>query len=187
MKPGSRPKGPLPKGSLPRGSLLKGSRPVTCDRSVASPYRAEGPLVFKTASRVQGYKARIRVPSYLMCAVNEGLEDPDRAARLIAEALNASPVSMEYGETFEALQRGTVDCTLAQLLPSEEAGLLEIAPNVSYASPESSLSSRGAGAAACAPRGNAADSRIARTRRGRCWTGCGPRTAWRRCAPAHGR
>jgi hypothetical protein len=67
MKPGSRPKGSLPKGSLP----------VTCDRSTASPYRAEGPLVFKTASRVQGYKARIRVPSYLMSAANKGLEDPD--------------------------------------------------------------------------------------------------------------
>ncbi|OJJ11520.1 hypothetical protein BKI51_07190 [Alphaproteobacteria bacterium AO1-B] len=94
MKPGSRPKGPLPKGSL-----LKGSLPVTCDRSVASPYRAEGPLVFKTASRVQGYRARIRVPSYLMCAVNEGLEDPDRAARLIAEALNAHALLRATGTT----------------------------------------------------------------------------------------
>ncbi|GAA4282677.1 hypothetical protein GCM10022261_02080 [Brevibacterium daeguense] len=60
--------------------------------------------------------------------------------------LGASPVSMEYVEVFEALQRGTVDCTLAQLLPSEEAGLLEVAKNVAYTSEENSLSGRSAGA-----------------------------------------
>lgn len=71
---------------------------------------------------------------------------PSVSLEKVASNLGATPVSMEYVEVFEAIQRGTVDCTLAQLLPSEEAGLLEIAPNVSYASPESSLSSRGAGA-----------------------------------------
>lgn len=71
---------------------------------------------------------------------------PSVSLEAVASNLGATPVSMEYVEVFEAIQRGTVDCTLAQLLPSEEAGLLEIAPNVSYASPESSLSSRGAGA-----------------------------------------
>ena len=49
----------------------------------------------------------------------------------IVEALNASPVSMEYGETFEALQRGTVDCTFVQPLVAGSTGLLEVAPHVS--------------------------------------------------------
>ncbi|WP_051297321.1 TRAP transporter substrate-binding protein DctP [Brevibacterium album] len=46
--------------------------------------------------------------------------------------MGASPVSMEYTETYEALQRGTVDCTLGQLVPSAEAGIFEVAPNVGY-------------------------------------------------------
>ncbi|MBO9419195.1 hypothetical protein J7481_06785 [Labrenzia sp. R4_2] len=48
---------------------------INCDRPTANPDRAERPLVFKTASRVQGYRARIRVPSYLMCATNDGPVD----------------------------------------------------------------------------------------------------------------
>ena len=60
--------------------------------------------------------------------------------------LGGSPVSMEYVEVFEALQRGTVDCTFAQLLPSEETGLLEVAKHVAYTTPENSLSGRSAGA-----------------------------------------
>ncbi len=46
--------------------------------------------------------------------------------------LAATPVSMAYPETFEALQRGTVDCTLGQLVPSAEAGLFEVAPNLNF-------------------------------------------------------
>ena len=46
--------------------------------------------------------------------------------------LGATPVSMEYAETFEALQRGTVDCTLGQLVPSAEAGIFEVAPHLGY-------------------------------------------------------
>jgi len=46
--------------------------------------------------------------------------------------LNATPVSIEYTETFEALQRGTVDCTLGQLVPSAEAGIFEVAPHLGY-------------------------------------------------------
>ncbi|MGO1878798.1 MAG: TRAP transporter substrate-binding protein [Brevibacterium yomogidense] len=62
------------------------------------------------------------------------------------QELGGSPVSMEYVEVFEALQRGTVDCTFAQMLPSEETGLLEVAKNVSYTTAENSLSGRSAGA-----------------------------------------
>lgn len=49
----------------------------------------------------------------------------------IAESIGASPVSMEYGEAFEALQRGTVDCTFIQGMVAGSTGLLEAAPNVS--------------------------------------------------------
>lgn len=48
----------------------------------------------------------------------------------IAEGIGASPVSMEYGETFEALQRNTVDCTFVQGQVAGSTGLLEVAPHV---------------------------------------------------------
>lgn len=64
----------------------------------------------------------------------------------VVEALGASPVSMEYVEVFEALQRGTVNCTFAQLLPSAESGILEVAPHISYSSDDFSMSSRAVGA-----------------------------------------
>lgn len=49
----------------------------------------------------------------------------------ISENIGASPVSMEYGEVFEALQRGTVDCTFIQGMVAGSTGLLEVAPHVS--------------------------------------------------------
>ncbi|GAA2010086.1 C4-dicarboxylate ABC transporter substrate-binding protein [Brevibacterium samyangense] len=64
----------------------------------------------------------------------------------VANALGASPVSMEYVEVFEALQRGTIDCTFAQLISSAESGVLEVAPHVGYTSDADSMSSRAVGA-----------------------------------------
>lgn len=48
----------------------------------------------------------------------------------ITESIGASPVSMEYGETFEALQRNTVDCTFVQGQVAGSTGLLDVAPHV---------------------------------------------------------
>lgn len=50
----------------------------------------------------------------------------------LANAIGASPVSMEYGETYEALQRNTVDCTFVQPQVAGSTGLLEVAPHVSH-------------------------------------------------------
>ncbi|SLM90126.1 C4-dicarboxylate ABC transporter substrate-binding protein [Brevibacterium yomogidense] len=50
----------------------------------------------------------------------------------LAETIGASPVSMEYGETYEALQRNTVDCTFVQPQVAGSTGLLEVAPHVSH-------------------------------------------------------
>lgn len=48
------------------------------------------------------------------------------------EGLGGSPTSLEYTKTYEALQWGTVDCTLSATLPATTSGFLEVAPNVSY-------------------------------------------------------
>ena len=98
----------------------------------------------------------ISTGSYYSVCTDEGTALDDYQGRQIRVAsvaherqvseLGGSPVSMEYVEVFEALQRGTVDCTFAQLLPSEETGLLEVATSVAYTTAENSLSGRSAGA-----------------------------------------
>lgn len=58
-------------------------------------------------------------------------------------ALGGSAVSMEYGETFEALQRNTVDCTLQQSLTATVGGVPEVAPNAAFAT-DRAFGNRGA-------------------------------------------
>lgn len=60
------------------------------------------------------------------------------------EALGATGTSLEYTETFEALQRNLVDCSLATTLSATMTGLSEVAPHVAY-STEAGFA-RGAGA-----------------------------------------
>jgi TRAP-type C4-dicarboxylate transport system substrate-binding protein len=98
----------------------------------------------------------ISTGTYLSVCAEPGTAPEDWTGRTVrvgnsaheqqAQSLGGTPTSMAYTEVFEALQRGTVDCTLAQFRPSEEAGLLEAAPYVAYTSEENSLSGRAAGA-----------------------------------------
>lgn len=60
----------------------------------------------------------------------------------VVDNVDATPVSMEWVETFKALQRGTVDCSMAQLHSSAEGGVPEVAPYIIYSSDENSMSSR---------------------------------------------
>ena len=48
----------------------------------------------------------------------------------IVEDMGASPVSMQFVEAYEALQRNTIDCTLGGLRIGAEYGFLEVAPHV---------------------------------------------------------
>lgn len=94
--------------------------------------------------------------TYMSVCAEPGTAPDDWAGRTVrvgntaheqqAQNLGGTPTSMEYVEVFEALQRGTIDCTLAQMLPSEEAGLLEVASHVAFTSEENSMSGRAAGA-----------------------------------------
>ncbi|GAA4284704.1 hypothetical protein GCM10022261_22350 [Brevibacterium daeguense] len=115
--------------------------------SLLDEYEAQGVVPLTPIISSGGY--------YSVCA-DPGSEPDDWKGRQIrvastshlgvVEALGASPVSMEYVEVFEALQRGTVDCTFAQLLPSAEGGILEVAPHISYSTDDHSMSSRAVGA-----------------------------------------
>lgn len=57
--------------------------------------------------------------------------------------LGSSPTSIPYTEAFEALQRGTIDCTIAPLRASEEGGILQVATHLSVVPEGNSLSNRG--------------------------------------------
>ncbi|WP_169570503.1 TRAP transporter substrate-binding protein DctP [Nocardioides insulae] len=50
----------------------------------------------------------------------------------IAESIGSTGVSMEYGETFEALERGTVDCTFVQPQVAGSTGIMEAAPYLGH-------------------------------------------------------
>lgn len=51
-----------------------------------------------------------------------------QAHEVAVRELGASPVSLEFPETYEALQRGTVDCAVGNLSTAEQSGWLEVAP-----------------------------------------------------------
>ncbi|WP_349827271.1 C4-dicarboxylate ABC transporter substrate-binding protein [Brevibacterium litoralis] len=51
---------------------------------------------------------------------------------LVIQGVNGNPVSVQYTEAFEALQRNTIDCAFVQFAAATNFGLPEVAPNISY-------------------------------------------------------
>lgn len=89
---------------------------------VCNPQNAEN-------SKADDWKARqIRI----------GTQDGEAAVRDIG----ANPVSLEYVEAFEGLQRSTIDCTMTQLGSAASLGVTTAAPNISYLA-EGSFAARG--------------------------------------------
>ncbi|GAA4513854.1 TRAP transporter substrate-binding protein DctP [Brevibacterium yomogidense] len=70
-----------------------------------------------------------------------GTQDSEAAVR----DMGANPVSLEYVEAFEALQRNTIDCTMTQLGSAAVFGVTTVAPNISYLT-EGSFAGRAAAA-----------------------------------------
>lgn len=64
-------------------------------------------------------------------------------------ALGANPVSLAYVETYEGLQRNTVDCALASPAAARAGGTVEVAHNIMYT--ENVSFARGIGALAAGP------------------------------------
>lgn len=64
------------------------------------------------------------------------------AHHAIMDSIGASPVSLQTGEEFDALQRGTIDCTLSHINTDVNAGVMEVAPYIHYTSGENSLPGR---------------------------------------------
>lgn len=62
----------------------------------------------------------------------------------LIESIGAVPVSLEYMETFEALQRNTIDCTMIVTSPALEAGYFDVAPHTQYTGEQAAPRSMGA-------------------------------------------
>lgn len=73
----------------------------------------------KDASTLDGWKGtQVRVGS--------------PAALEMVESVGGTPVSIAGVEAYEALQRGTIDCSLATVSDIAQGGFLEVAPHLSY-------------------------------------------------------
>ena len=67
-----------------------------------------------------------------------------RAHEAMAQGIGATPVSLDFVEVYEALQRGTVDCALNSMNSAYDYGFIDVAPHVSY--PTETSVPRGPGA-----------------------------------------
>lgn len=50
----------------------------------------------------------------------------------LVSAMGGTPVSLDYLETYEALQRGIIDCTMIVMNAAVESGYFDIAPNMQF-------------------------------------------------------
>lgn len=69
---------------------------------------------------------------------------------MVVSSIDANPVSLEFVETFEGLQRNTVDCTLTPLTTAAETDAATVAPNLSYL-PDTSVAGRASSAQVAGP------------------------------------
>lgn len=144
---------------LAAGTGLVGTSPLTEELTINA---AMLEVAYGTDALFEEYEARGVTPLIpfnatssvmAMCTdAHESLEDWQGSVVSIgsqstlaqAEALGATATSLEYTETFEALQRHVVDCSLATTLSATMTGLSEVAPHVAYSS--TAGFARGAGA-----------------------------------------
>lgn len=83
----------------------------------------------------------VLIPDYFYMVCNKAVESVEDAEGLQVragspthsrelEALGMTPVSIEWGETYDALSRGTIDCSLTSLSGAVDLGLYENAKHV---------------------------------------------------------
>lgn len=103
------------------------------DEQLLGEFRDQGiePLTpFNAAGAIMGYCAEEHVTADDWAGSQVRASSQAQIAQL--NALEASPVSLAYTETFEALERGTIDCTMSAALAAETAGVFEVAPHATY-------------------------------------------------------
>lgn len=103
------------------------------DENLLSEFRDQGiePLTpFNSAGAIMGFCGEQHVDADDWAGGQVRASSQAQITQL--NALDASPVSLEYTETFEALQRGTIDCTMSAALAAEAAGVFEVAPHATY-------------------------------------------------------
>lgn len=61
-------------------------------------------------------------------------------------ALGGVATFMEFTETYEAIQRGTLDCEMGRITSAVDTGLLEVAPNMGYTDADSNFLNMAVGA-----------------------------------------
>lgn len=81
---------------------------------------------------------------YLMTCASENTNSDDwrglqtrvssTALGSVVSSVNSTPVSLDFNETYEALQRGTVDCAMMPHQTAGSTGLIEVAPNIYHTS-----------------------------------------------------
>lgn len=69
-----------------------------------------------------------------------------QALQTLVQDIGASPVSLQYPETYDALQRNVIDCTLGVLAGAAESSFPAVAPHLSYTTGDVNFPTRAVGA-----------------------------------------